>query len=324
LLQANDCLDPRRELVDELVFAAFNYGIGPDAAAGPKVDELKLTDWVVVGCGAGGTAALYVLAMIEELGGEIALVEPGAHKLSNLNRYLMTSAADVHAGLHKLETLGRHLTRFAPGLKLIPHRVQWEQLVAPPWPKIISTVDTIEARWNIQRRAQKGAGIVDAAVNGLYYGLLRVIEDGWCLECKHPYDPEHAIKARAKRWGQPLEVIRECEAENIMISPAMVQRMAEFQRRPAETWDELIGMPFGDAPRLTECGDTPLRTDVPSAAPVLPIATTAAGVMLAGEVIKDSIAPEASLTNWWGHDLSGAPRAANLRKRAARKSCPQH
>jgi molybdopterin/thiamine biosynthesis adenylyltransferase len=324
ILAANNSLDPRRMLVSELAFSAFNYGINDRAARGPAVRELELSDWVVVGCGAGGTAALYVLAMTDCLRGMVSLIEPGAHKLSNLNRYLMTSAADVHGQVRKLESVGRHLGRFAPQLELDPRPLEWEQVEAPPWAKIVCTVDTIPARWNIQARARAGAEILDAAVNGLYYGLLRVIEGGWCLECKHRYDPEHTVKARAQRWGQSVEVIREWQAKNVPITEAMVEQMAKIQGRPPETWDQVIGVPFSEAPGLTECGHTPLRTDVPSAAPVLPIATTAAGVMLAAEVVKESVAPEAALENWWGHDLGAAPRATNLRNRPGRKSCPRH
>jgi molybdopterin/thiamine biosynthesis adenylyltransferase len=324
ILDTNRSLDSRRELVNELTFSAFNYGIDADAAKGPGVRELELSDWVVVGCGAGGTAALYVLAMIGGLRGKIGLIEPGEHKLSNLNRYLMTSAADVYGAIHKLDSVRRHLSRFAPYLELDPRAVGWEQVKTPPWHRIVCTVDTVEARWNIQARAMAGSEILDAAVNGLYYGLLRVREGGWCLQCKHPYDPDHALKARAKRWGQSPEVIRKWQEKNIPITEAMVMQMAKVQARPSETWQELVGRPFREVPQLTECGDTPLRTDVPSAAPVLPIATTAAGVMLAAEIVKEAIAPNARLANWWGHDLGTAPLATNLRNRSARGSCPRH
>lgn len=81
LLLRNGLADPQRHPAGDLALSAFNYGVDAAAAAGPEVLELELHDVAVVGCGAGGSAALYVLAMQPGLRGEVALIEPGRHKL---------------------------------------------------------------------------------------------------------------------------------------------------------------------------------------------------------------------------------------------------
>lgn len=324
LLLVNGGPDPARRPIDHLAYSGFNYGIDGQAAAGPEVRELAIADIAVVGCGAGGSAALYVLAMQEGVTGTIGLIEPGRHKVSNLNRYLMTSAADVHNERHKLATVADHLARFVPRLHPTLYPERWELLDTYPWPFLLATVDTVEARWAIQRRVATDTEILDGAVLDLLYGLLRVVGSGWCLECKHPYDPELPLKQRAARWGQTVETVRQWTEKDLVVTAEMIHRLALTQNRSVEDYAELIGVEFRDVPRLTECGETALRTDVPSQAPVLPLATTPVGVLLAAEIAKRYIAPEAQLSNWLAHDLARAPGGPWLKWRPALAACPRH
>jgi len=324
LLLANGLDDPDRRLMTNFAFSAFDYGVNDDAGAGPDMHELVLRDLAIVGCGAGGSAALYVLAMQPGLAGAVALVEPGRHKLSNINRYLMTSASDVHEARHKLASAVNHLARFAPALASTLHPVEWQMLAEHPWPFLLSTVDTVPARWQIQRRAIAGAEILDAAVNDLFYNVIRVAPGGWCLECKHPFDPDYDLKQRGARWGVDFETVRAWATKNVAVNAEMIATLAETQGKEPDEYAALEGRPFRDIPMLTECGETRLRTDVPSQAPVLPLATTPVGVILAAEIAKRSVAPDARLSNWLGHYLDRAPQRPRVVWRPASASCPRH
>jgi molybdopterin/thiamine biosynthesis adenylyltransferase len=324
LLLANGLSDPRRRLLDDFAFSSFDYGVDGEAGVGADVAELVLNDVAVVGCGAGGSAALYVLAMQPGLAGEVTLIEPGRHKLSNMNRYLMTTASDVHESRHKLASAVNHLARFSPALRPTLYPVSWEMLGAHPWPFLLSTVDTVPARWQIQRRALHNAEILDAAVNDLLYTVVRVAEGGWCLECKHPYDPGYDVKQRAARWGVDAETVRVWTATNIVVTVEMIAGLAEVQGKQTDEYAELEGMPFREVPALIECGETRLLTDVPSQAPVLPLATTSVGAILAAEIAKRFVAREAQLNNWLGHYLDRAPGRPRVVWRPAVPSCPRH
>lgn len=309
LLAANAGPDSHRRHISDLAYSVFNYKTNEMSAKGPSLGSLEIADLAVVGCGAGGSASLYVLAMQPGLSGTVSLIEPSVHKPSNINRYLMTTASDVHEGRHKLGSLGNHLARFAPGLSPVLRPRTWEQLEQHPWGRVISTVDTVEARWNIQRRAKPQSEIVDAAVMDLLYSVLRVVPQGWCLECKHPYDPDLPLKQRAARWGVEVEEVQIWERDDVEVTEEMVNRLSQIQGKDVHEYEELVGKRFRDVPRLTECGETLLRTDIPSQAPVLPLATTAAGVVLAAEIAKMHAIPEAGLSNWLAHDLSNPERA---------------
>lgn len=308
LLEANAGPDSHRRLISDLAYSVFNYETNRMSAIGPSLSSLQIADLAVAGCGAGGSASLYVLAMQPGLSGTLALIEPGVHKLSNINRYLTTTASDVYEARHKLGSLGNHLARFAPGLSPILHPRTWEQLEQHPWARVISTVDTVEARWNIQRRAKPTSEIIDAAVMDLLYSVLRVVPQGWCLECKHPYDPDLSARQRAARWGVEIEDVRIWERNDVEVTEEMVTRLSEIQGKDFHEYEELVGKRFRDVPRLTECGETLLSTDIPSQAPVLPLATTAAGVVVAAEIAKMHAFPEAGLSNWLAHDLSNPGR----------------
>ena len=322
LLLAHGATGPR--LLTDLAYSTYNYGLGDAAAEGPPLGALAISDIAIAGCGAGGTAALYVLAMQPGLSGGIALIEPGAHKLSNLNRYLMTTASDVHERRHKLGSAVNHLAAFAPALQTTTYARPWELVDSPPWSLVLSTVDTVEARWSIQARSRLDASILDAAVMGLLYNIVRVAPGGWCLECKHPYNPDLALEQRAARWGQTVEKIRDWTGTDRTVDAGMIATLARTQNRDPADFADLEGLPFSDTPRLTECGETPLRTDVPSQAAVLPIATTPVGVILAAEIAKHYAAPDARLGNWLAHDLARSPSGPRTKWRPARLTCNRH
>lgn len=323
LVTANGSSIDARPAPTDFAYSAFNYGIDADAAVGPDVGSLQLVDLAIVGCGAGGSGVAYILAMHPRLSGVLGLIEPGIHKLSNVNRYLATAATDVHAARHKLSSLVHHLASFAPSLALELHPRPWEQLDRHPWRVLISAVDTIEARWQIQRRAHTDSTIIDIAVNDLLYAVLRVTPGGRCLFCKHPEDPDLEIKQRAARWGVPLDTIWEWTTSHRRVDREMVEILARTQGQSPDTFVELVGVPFSDTPRLLECGSTSLRADVPSQAPVLPLATSAVAVVGAAEIIKH-VTGMAPLDNSLAHDLRRNPTGPWLKHRGPIDGCPHH
>ncbi|MDF1597275.1 MAG: ThiF family adenylyltransferase [Acidimicrobiia bacterium] len=307
----------------DFIYSAFNYGVDDSAEIGPDVYKLELQDVAIAGCGAGGSGTAFILGMHPRLSGTIDLIEPGIHKVSNINRYLPALAGDVHTPRHKLSSIADHLARTAPALDLALHPRPWEQLDRHPWSTVVSAVDTVEARWQIQQRTRSDAVIIDLAVNDLLYSVLRVVPGGRCLFCKHPFDPDLAVNQRALRWGVPLVTIKEWSSANRPVDEAMIRSLAHTQNRPPEDFDDLLGILFTNTPALLECGSTSLRADVPSQAPILPLATTAVAIVGAAEVIKHVIGLP-PLDNWLAHDLRRNPTGPWSTYRAPIQDCPHH
>lgn len=307
------------QILDDLAFSLLNFGTDETAAIGPDIEALSLSDVAVAGAGAGGTAALYTLVSFPHVTGDPVIVEPGSLKASNLGRYLMSDYAQVHSGLHKLASVQAFLSRYAPDLRPRLEQVPWHE-VAGPWDTVICTVDTPEARWDVQRSRPRR--IIEAGVMGLLYSVLRVVPGGWCLECKVPRDPDITWKRRALRWGLPIEEVRRRFAEGTPVTGEDLARLADVQGRPVEAFAPLLGKPFHEVPSLTECGETPLTLAVPSQAPVLPLVTTAAGIVIAAELVKDVTGLGTPLHNVFDHDLRFAPRTQRHVFRPRRPACP--
>lgn len=305
-------------LVGDLVFSLLNFGVNDRALAGVDVSDVFLDDIAVAGAGAGGTAAMYSLASFAHVKGRLVVVEPGGLKASHLGRYLMTDYAQVYSNTAKLESLGLFLRAHAPKLELEPHQKHWQD-VNRTWRTVVCTVDTPHARWDVQRSHPQA--ILEAGAMGTLYAVLRCVPNGWCLECKHPYDPEITWKQRAKRWGLSLEEVKRRNRERTPVTRADVERLADVQGRPLIELLSLEGVPFDEVPALTECGETPLSLTVPSQAPILPMATTAAGVVLAAEIVKAITGRGQPLQNYFDHDLRFVPRADRHRFKRRLESC---
>lgn len=306
--------------LEDLAFSLLNYGVDAEAASGPDVSGIELQEIALAGAGAGGTAVLYTLGSFSHLTGELLVAEPGYFKASNLNRYLLSTYREVQGGASKLESAVRFLEWCAPELQVRGLPVEWTDVPDRRWGLVMCTVDTPEARWQVQRSDPET--ILEGGVMlGTLYAVLRVVPGGWCLECKHPRDPDVTWKKRAARWGVSVDTVKDWHANRRPVSRADLERLAQVQGRPAADFAALEGTPFDEVPERTECGETPLFLSVPSQAPVLPFATTAAGVAIAAEVVKEVGGVGEKLSNYFTHDLRHRPKGRLQAFRPSRAGC---
>lgn len=305
-------------LAGDSAFSVFNFGVDDEARPGPPVSSVLLKNLAIAGAGAGGSAALYTLLSFPIVSGDVVVVEPGHLKASSLGRYLMTDHGQVHAQLHKLESVKEFARSLNSSVSIIGLPVHWHE-AQRDWRIVISTVDTPEARRDVQR--SHPSLILDGGVIGTIYGVLRVMAGGWCLGCKHPFDPEVTWKRRALHWGLTPADVKMRHRDRIPISEVDIERLSAVQGKPIETFDSLVGVPFDEAPTLTECGETPLLLDFPSQAPVLPMATTAAGIVIAAEVVKELNGLGSQLKNYITQDLRFRPKATGHRFKPRVRGC---
>lgn len=307
-------------MIDDLAFSLYDFGVDGAAGVGTDVEALRVPDLAVAGAGAGGTALLYTLASFPNVSGNVTVVEPQRLKLSSLGRYLMTTYGQVHRPDHKLESVERFLEQYAPCLVADCVDAMWHEAnrVAR---RIVATVDSPEGRWDVQR--SRADETLEAGVAlGTLYAVLRVVDGGWCLECKHPSDPEVTWRKRARRWGTSVADVKRRYVARSCVTREDVEQLARVQNRSVASLAELEGVPFDEVPALTECGEGPLSLRVPSQAPVLPFATTAAGVVLAAELVKSLTGLGSRLNNFFAHDLRFRPRADRHVFKPRRTGCP--
>jgi molybdopterin/thiamine biosynthesis adenylyltransferase len=305
-------------------FSALTYAVWHGPTTRPALPSpIHLERVAIAGVGAGGSTAVYTLGCLPGLAGEITLIDPGRHKRSNLARYLLSTYEDCHQGTSKVSVAGEFLQCQQPELRVHLEDASYTDVAHRDFRLVVSTVDTPEARWDIQR--DNPPVILDAAVLETIYALLRVEPgQGMCLACKHPYDPDVTWKRRAAMWGKTAAAVRELYVARVPVQLADVERLADVQGRPASDFAELLGLPFDQVPRQTECGQSHFNLQVPNQAATLPFVTAMAGVLVAAEVVKDQSAPRLALRNWFEHDLLWHPKPDRHRFRRQVPGCPLH
>ncbi len=160
------------KLLNDVAFSALTYGADPGISTYPSINtSLSLNNIAIAGVGAGGSAALYTLSCLPGLTGKISLIDPGRHKQSNLTRYLLSSYHDCHAGTHKIETARSFLRHHHPTLEVQLEPLPYAEVTDRDFRLVVSTVDTPEARWDIQN--DWPAVLLDAAVVETIYAVLR-------------------------------------------------------------------------------------------------------------------------------------------------------
>jgi len=160
-----------------------------DDDATPLPDTLELGAVGLVGVGAVGQAAIYALAEIPALAGEMTLIDPQVVTRGNLQRYLTASMGDI--ATHKVALARRRLSAH-PRLSVRVHIGTWRRFlarIAAP-PLLLVGLDTAAERRAVQ------ASLPELILNGWTRtgsaGCMRVAFDGphQCLACS--YLPQRA------------------------------------------------------------------------------------------------------------------------------------
>lgn len=307
--------------LNNINFCALDYTFHPLPHQYSSLPEqIEISDLAIAGVGAGGSAALYTLSCFPNLYGDITLIDPGKLKKSNLARYLLTSYQDISEHKEKVEVASSFMSTVQSNVTVNKKILPYHMVNGRNFHIVLSTVDNPEGRWDIQK--DNPSVILDASVVDTIYSLLRVDScGGMCLGCKHPYDPDITWKKRAKMWGKSVLEMKELFNSGSKADEVSLRRLAEIQGRPMSNFLELLGMKFSDIPAITECGETRLTLQVPNQLATLPFVTTIAGVLLAGEVIKELYLPTNTLHNWYEHNLLWIPKGDRYRFRIRDKNC---
>jgi len=284
----------------------------------------------VFGCGAGGTACLCGLASVPGLAGQLVLVDPSRLKVSNLNRYLMTTYADVYAGKRKVDVARQFLESRAAQLDVTAYPMSYQEFMAEGAKNalshdtvIVCTVDNVPTRRAIQSDL-RGFTILDCGVTGTIYAVLKVYYgSGRCLGCKHPLKPDELEREVASKWGLSVGEVKELRARGGVIEERHIQSLARTQGRSASCLSELLGREFNEALSITECGEAALgyALDLPDQVATLPFLTTLPGIEVAAEIIKHRYLPQYALRNWYEHDLLREPKERLHRWKPAIPQC---
>ena len=308
------------KFIENLGFSLLTYNHVSHSDISKVAGPIHLKNTAIAGVGAGGSTVVYALSCMSQLLGRISLIDPGSHKKSNLSRYLLSTYDDCTNQTSKVVRATSFLASRQVRLEIIPHMIEYENVQQRDFEVVVSTTDTPEARWNLQR--DWPPLILDTAVIGTIYAIARIIpEKGMCLGCKHPYDPNITMKRIAWMWGRSFDEFMKLVYKDAIVTDGDIAILAQVQGKNPEEFNRFLGVPFSRVPSMSDCGDARFNLHVPNQVATLPFVTTMGGLTIAAEIIKDIYFPQFALNNWFEHNMFWLPKPDRHRFRDRKDEC---
>lgn len=306
----------------------FRFGSTPDADA-PALAGADLDGLMVVGVGAVGNAALWVLGQLRDCRGEVLVVEPETVDLSNLQRYVLTTDGDV--GVEKTTLAGRALAATGLSLRVEKKRIEDVEPTSLPSPlrRVLVTVDNVRGRRIAQALLPRQVFNGWTSATGLGASWHDFGEKQACLACLyHPQGPAPSqIELVASALG--LTPLR---AGILWISPETVnaQDVGVIATKLGATTSELrpwIGKRLQDVYTHLVCGSAAIAVSAGGRQETVPLVhqSVLAGVLAAAELVKRSVPawahrlPSENAAAW--HDVTRAAPSTWLQARAPVTGC---
>lgn len=187
---------PEGDLDEGFMLSLLDYDPGASEPANPDLGPVDLGESHLVGLGAVGNGAAWVLSKVPGLGGEFHIVDHEQVDLTNLQRYVLATMADV--GASKVALAESFF--LDKGLKVIAHPQRWGAYLADrgDWNlrRVAVAVDSADDRRAVQ--AALPWWVVNAWTQPDDLGVSRhsFLGDHACLACL--YLPEDKRKSEAE------------------------------------------------------------------------------------------------------------------------------
>lgn len=293
-----------------LSFSTFTYRTGPRQPNPPLPKLIDLRRLTIVGVGAGGGALAFTLASLRNLRGLLHPVEPDEIIDPNLNRYVYADAEDAAVKRPKAEAAAALFSGF-PDLAVRPRALSYREtaseLTAEDYRYVVATVHSREARRELQFETPMVLWDAGATEHGEFFIWRMILGTTECMHCKHPPghgDPEaekavqltELLGLDVATWLRKVrdnEPFKEDEILQIKSHAASAGISIDLPA-PGERYDDW---------ERGQCGRLHLP-EVDEEIP-FPCAPVMAGVLLAGEIIKEHYFPEAVLDSYYWNTLLG-------------------
>jgi len=317
---------PIKPLDGKLDFSTFDYSVNDTYSTNPDIEiPLDIKRLTIIGLGAGGGAALYTLASMKKLKGQITCIEGDKITSNNLNRYIFADGSDV--GQMKTivgEKLFLNHTNVLIKKLSGPFIKKKKNLTKKDLEYVLATVHTREARVQIQYEIPKIIWDGAATERGEFMIWRIRFGETPCMRCKHPLE-DNPERMQAKIFteiiGLPFKNILEKITNNGAFSKKDIVAIKNYCKTqalqfclPAE------GEVFSDWEKKN-CGKMnipEINEEVP-----IPFAPVMAGILLASEVIKQHHFLKGVLKfQYWGSLLGVFSKHIKPTSRTPQESCP--
>lgn len=310
--EAKSCfpLQRIRPIKDGIMFSTLDYSVGAASDPNPQLPRIiDIGELNLVGLGAIGQAVVYTLSSFP-LEGSAYLVDPDDVQWSNLNRYLSATSPDAKGNIRKVQVARNLLETNKDKLKVIAVPESYDEFRESSSTKkydlVISAVDNNETRRLIQRDLPRV--ILNAGTLESLYSVWRVeLGRSQCLICPDP-EGEHERRLAntlANLTGIPTKEIEQLRRTHGFLNERHIQTLLEYTKGSPNFPMPQLGMRFADwlHEQKTELG----LMGHPELNMPIPLTNILAGILLAGEVVKNKHFHEHRLTSQFDHDIFCLP-----------------
>jgi hypothetical protein len=303
-LRLDTALKPPLVFRESAQFSAYDYSVDkPDVENPVLPSEPKVGPLLVAGVGSGGSACVLTLSAVSGLKGPFALVDPDEIIDRNLQRYPFALLRHARGSERKVriasELLGCSLDRDSL-VEDKPYGACARELGHGGFlDLVVATVHTGAARRGIQKDLPRA--LLDGAVTENGEAVIRTVFFGEsaCMGCFYPQASIYEeAKVMAKVLGLEITEIQELIASNGKFTEDQVRRVPQSISVPPS-----VGERWGDWRQ--KCAKLPLFVEGRSIEVPAAFATTIAGVLIAGEVLKERLFPQAVLKSYYVLDTLG-------------------
>lgn len=290
---------PRGEFDEDLAMSIFDLDPTAEQPPNPSLASVELRDACLVGIGAIGNGALWVLARVPWIGGVFDIVDGERVDLTNVQRYVLTTPDDV--GRWKVEVGNRELSKHGSRLVVRTHPATWGRHLAestPKWSLDVAAVALDSARDRIAVQAALPRRVINAWTQAGDLGISRhdFLADNACLACL--YLPNGTNRNDddlvAEAIGLPGEknLVRDLLHSGAPVGEELVLRIAEALGVAAEPLLAYADRPLRAFYSEVLCGGVVLRlqgggnrigTEVP-----MVFQSALAGVLLAAALVREA------------------------------------
>ena len=269
---------------------AFNFSLldllvsGADA---PTPEPIRLPEAHLVGVGAVGSAAIYALAHLDDVGGVLHLIDNEEVDEGNLNRYVLMRHGDV--GCAKVHVAGEALR--STGIQARPYRGAFRSYGNEHGTDVgllLSPVDSEEGRRALAKMLPRR--VINAATGGTTVTVsTHGFADGRaCLHCLYVPQPNRASaeETMAADMGLPTERILELVETNAPLDTELAGEIERNRGVEPGTWTSHVGSPIGSFYAKAVCGDASVVLPTASVIAPLSFISASAGILLAAELVK--------------------------------------
>ena len=258
------------------------FGLDGGAPKATLVPETHL-----VGVGAVGSAAVYTLAHLDDVGGAMHLIDNETIGEPNLNRYVLARRRDI--GKWKADVAAGALSDTA--IRAKPYRgafARYADEYGGFVNLLLSPVDSEEGRRGLARMLPRR--VVNAATGGTTVTVsTHGFADGKaCLNCLYLPEPNRKTpeEIMAKDMGLSTDLVRSLIEKNDPVDEELVAQIERNRGAEPNTWATHVGLPINSFYAKAVCGDADLRLPTANVIAPLSFISATAGILLAVELIK--------------------------------------